>query len=190
MPGIAISMMRKLVFPVFVFATALTAGPFTADVQAGAGGRPAPDFTHRDPQDWINSAPLALKDLRGRVVLLDFWAFDCWNCYRSFPWLKSVEKKFAGRKFTVIGVHTPELDHERVRANVVEKVKQFGLAYPVMLDNDYSYWQALGNRYWPAFYLIDKQGRVQAVYVGETHIGDHQALSIEERIAELLAEES
>ena len=68
----------------------------------------APNFTHHKPNQWINSAPLTLTDLRGQVVLLDFWTFDCWNCYRSFPWVKSVEKRFADQAFAAIGVHTPE----------------------------------------------------------------------------------
>ncbi|MFQ5935605.1 MAG: redoxin family protein [Acidiferrobacterales bacterium] len=148
----------------------------------------APEFTHSDPQAWINSSPLTLAGLRGRVVMLDFWTFDCWNCYRSFPWLKALEAKFADRELTVVGVHTPEFKHERVRVNVVRKVEEFALEHPVMMDNDYSYWRAMGNRYWPAFYLIDKQGHVRAVYVGETHAGDRQAESIEHHIAELLSE--
>ena len=150
----------------------------------------APEFTHGGAQDWINSSPLTLAALRGRVVLLDFWTFDCWNCYRSFPWLKSVEQKFSDRAFTVVGVHTPEFKHERVRANVVRKVKEFELEHPVMMDNDYSYWRAVGNRYWPAFYLIDKQGRIRASFFGETHAGDARALAIEEHISELLAEKA
>lgn len=149
---------------------------------------PAPEFTHHGPEDWINSSPLKLADLRGRVVLLDFWTFDCWNCYRSFPWLKSVEKRFEGRELTVIGVHTPEFKHERIRANVVRKVKEFMLDHPVMIDNDYSYWNAVGNRFWPAFYLIDKQGRIRSVYFGETHASDRRATEIERRISDLLAE--
>lgn len=150
----------------------------------------APEFTHQDPKDWLNSAPVALKDLRGQVVLLDFWTFDCWNCYRSFPWLKSVEKRFADRQLRVIGIHSPEFDHERIRANVAQKVKEFGLDHPVMIDNDYSYWQAIGNRYWPTFYLLDKQGRIRAFYIGETHVGDRRAKKIETRIAQLLSEQS
>ncbi len=155
-----------------------------------SGARAAPNFTHHKPNEWINSAPLTLTDLRGRVVLLDFWTFDCWNCYRSFPWLKSVEKRFADQAFTVIGVHTPEFKHERVRASIVKKVKEFELDHPVMIDNNFSYWRAMNNRYWPTFYLIDKQGRVRAAYIGETHKADKRAKAIEKRIVDLLAEQS
>ena len=150
----------------------------------------APEFTHNEVKDWINSPPLSLASLRGKVVLLDIWTFDCWNCYRSFPWLRSVEQRFKSRGLQIIGVHTPEFDHEMVRENIVAKVKKFMLDHPVMIDNDFSYWNALNNRYWPAFYLIDKQGRLRLVSVGETHAGDRRARVIEDRIMKLLAEPS
>ena len=88
----------------------------------------------------------------------------------------------------VIGVHTPEFERERIRKNVEDKTREFGLHHPVMIDNDFSYWRALENRYWPAFYLFDKQGRLRATYVGETHEGDRQAREIEAVIKDLLAE--
>ena len=96
----------------------------------------APEFTHSAAQDWINSPPLTLEALRGRVVLIDFWTFDCWNCYRSFPWLHSLEERFTEQGLSVVGVHSPEFKHERERANVVKKVAEFKLSHPVMLDND------------------------------------------------------
>ncbi len=110
-----------------------------------------PEFTHQAPADWINSPPLKLANLRGQVVLIDFWTFECWNCYRSFPWLRSVEERYHRQDLQVVGVHTPEFEHERVRSSIVNKAKEFGLHHPIMLDNDFSYWRALGNRYWPAF---------------------------------------
>lgn len=148
----------------------------------------APPFTHTAADDWLNSKPLRWEDFRGQVVLLDFWTFDCWNCYRSFPWLQGVEKQFQGQDLRFLGVHSPELPQERVRANVVKKVAEFKLDFPVMIDTDMSYWNAMGNRYWPAFYLIDKRGRVRAVYPGETHAGDANAKQIESAIRVLLAE--
>lgn len=147
-----------------------------------------PEFTAMDEQAWINSAPLSVADFAGNVVLLDFWTFDCWNCYRSFPWLKELEQRMAGRDFKVLGIHTPEFDHEKVRANVVAKVKEFGLEHPVMMDNDFAYWRALGNRYWPAFYLVDRNGQVRGLFIGETHAGGTNARKIERLIEELLAE--
>jgi thiol-disulfide isomerase/thioredoxin len=164
-----------------------------AVLRPAAGGMldeplPAAEFTHAADGDWINSAPLRLADLRGRVVLLDFWTFDCWNCYRSIPWLKAVETRFAADGLRVVGVHTPEFEREKVRDNVLAKVREFGIGHPVMMDNDFSYWRAMGNRYWPAFYLLDRRGDIRAVFAGETHAGDSQAEKIEAVIARLLAE--
>ena len=148
----------------------------------------APSFPHTEASQWINSEPLTIEDLRGKVVLLDFWTFGCWNCYRSFPWLRAVEEKYQDQPFQVMGVHTPEFDNERIYENIVEKVKEFKLHHPTMIDNDYSYWRAMNNRYWPAFYLIDKKGIVRAVYIGETHKGDRRAKAIQKTIDELLME--
>jgi len=149
---------------------------------------PAPDFTHNAPQEWLNSEPLRLQDLRGKVLLVDFWTFDCWNCYRSFPWLKAMEARLMPKGLQVIGAHSPEFEHEKVKANIETKIAEFGLEHPVMIDNDFSYWRAMGNRYWPAFYVIDKRGQVRAAFFGETHEGDRQAQKIEQTILDLLAE--
>lgn len=176
---------RLVIIPGLYILTSLF---FTAGSNPVQPVRPAPEFTHDDPRDWINSEPLQLSDLRGRVLLIDIWTFDCWNCYRSFPWLKALEAQFSDESFQVIGVHSPEFEHEKVRANIETKVDEFGLEHPIMIDNDFSYWRALDNRYWPAFYLIDKQGNLRAVFVGETHAGDVQARRIEQMISTLLAE--
>jgi thiol-disulfide isomerase/thioredoxin len=148
----------------------------------------APELPGNAENAWINSEPLSLSDLQGKVVLLDFWTFGCWNCYRSFPWLNDLEKRLADKDFVVIGVHTPEFEHEKDRSRVVEKIKEFQLTHPVVMDNDFAFWKAMGNRYWPAFYLIDKVGRVRAMYVGEIHVGDKNARAIEEHINKLLSE--
>jgi thiol-disulfide isomerase/thioredoxin len=175
----------RIAVPLLACALAL---PATGSAALKADGAPAPAFTHTAAAEWLNSPPLTLEDLRGKVVLLDFWTFACWNCYRSFPWLNDLEMRLHGRGLRVIGVHTPEFAHERVRARVEQKVAEYGLKHPVMLDNDFSYWNAMGNRYWPAFYLIDRQGRVRAHYAGETHRGDAQARAIEAAVVRLLAE--
>ncbi len=151
-------------------------------------GTPAPEFTHHSSEDWINSKPLTLKDLKGKVVLLDFWTFECWNCYRSFPWLNSLEKQLADEDFQVIGVHSPEFKHEHDRKLVEAKIKEFELHHPVMMDNDFSYWKALNNRYWPAYYVIDKDGLIQGKFYGEAHQGDSNAKAIETLIKQLLAQ--
>lgn len=149
---------------------------------------PAAEFPHKQPEHWINSEPLKVDDLKGKVVLLDFWTFDCWNCYRSFPWMNDLEKRYKDKGLQVIGVHTPEFSHEKVRSNIEEKVVEFELHHPVMIDNDFSYWRAMYNKYWPAFYIIDKKSNVRAVFFGETHEGDEQAVRIENTIIKLLKE--
>jgi len=162
--------------------------PLESKTLSAGEAQAAPEFTQSGADAWLNSPPLRMQDLRGKVVLLDIWTFECWNCYRSFPWLNAVDKKFASRGLQVIGIHTPEFDHEKSRIRVEEKIDEFKLHHPVMMDNDFAYWRALNNRYWPAFYLIDKQGRLRAVYVGETHADGAQAQSIEAEIEKLLNE--
>ena len=105
--------------------------------------KPAPAFTQTGADAWINSAPLDIDNLRGQVLLLDVWTFDCWNCYRSFPWMKDLEKKYAPQGLQVIGIHSPEFRHEKERGRVEDKVVEFGLHHPVMMDNDMAYWKAL-----------------------------------------------
>ncbi len=162
--------------------------PVQAEMMSAQAAPPAPAFTHPHAQDWLNSTPLEWKDLRGKVVLIDVWTFDCWNCYRSIPWLHSLEEKFPASDFQIIGVHTPELPQEYVLDNVRKKLKEFKITHPVMVDNDYSYWKALDNAYWPAFYTVDKQGKLRSLTVGETHEGDRNAKIIEAHIAHLIAE--
>lgn len=148
---------------------------------------PAPEFTGITSADWINSPPLTISGLKGEVLLLDIWTFGCWNCYRSFPWLKDLETRLGPKGFKVIGIHSPEFEHEREGSAVRAKAREFGLTNPIMLDNDFRYWKALNNHYWPAYYLVDREGRIQARFVGETHQGDQQAREIEQAIEALLA---
>lgn len=148
----------------------------------------APPFTQQSAEAWINSEPLTWEHLRGQVVLVNFWTYGCGNCYRSFPWLKSVEERFGPSGLRVVGIHTPEFEHEKQRQNVERKAREFDLDHPVMLDNDYAFWRAMANRYWPTFYLVDKRGRIRAHFIGETHAGDRRARAVEQRIIELLAE--
>ena len=147
-----------------------------------------PAFTTAEPGHWFNSPPLRVEALRGQVLLLDVWTFDCWNCYRSFPWLNGLEARLAGQAFRVIGIHSPESAHERDPARLATRIEEFGLHHPVMMDDDLAYWRALGNRYWPTFYLVDKAGRIRHRHVGETHEGDVRAELIEAQVRELLAE--
>jgi len=153
---------------------------------AGDIGRSAPELTHRDTASWLNSAPLSLADLRGKVVLVEFWTFDCINCLRSLDWMTQMAARGRNSDLVVLGVHTPELPREKVPANVAAAVKRLGIDYPVMIDADYSYWKALGNQYWPAFFLIDRNGRLHDGAIGEMHVGEARAKAFEDRIQALL----
>lgn len=181
------SLITKRLYLVALFSLTLIV---SAVVYAKQVNPPAtmPEFTQTDEIAWLNSKPLMTSDLRGKVVLIDVWTYGCWNCYNSFPWLRSVEEKFADQDFTVIGIHTPEFDREKERDNVAKKITQFELHHPVMMDNDKAYWRALRNRYWPAYYIVDKQGNIRKGFIGETHEGDRRAKKIENLIAKLLKE--
>lgn len=143
---------------------------------------PAPEIS---AENWINSAPLTLEALRGKVVLVEFWTFACWNCKNVEPHVKGWHKKFAGRGLTIVGVHTPEFEREKVIENVRAYVEKNAIVYPVAIDNDYVIWRRFHNRYWPAFYLIDKEGRIRY-----THFGEGSYAQTEAWIEKLLAEEA
>jgi len=117
--------------------------------------------------NWINSEPLTIEGLRGKVVLIDFWTYTCINCIRTLPHVTSWYEKYKDSGFVVIGVHTPEFEFEKKTENVETAIKQYGISYPVPQDNNYSTWNAFNNRYWPAKYLIDKDGIVRYVHFGE-----------------------
>jgi hypothetical protein len=110
------------------------------------------------------------------------------NCQHSFPWVHGVHDKFGKQGFDVISIHTPEFDWEKERTNVKRVAEKFGLKHPIYLDNDNAYWDALGNTYWPAFYLVDKKGRVRMRSVGEMISGETESQAMEEAIALLLLE--
>ncbi len=141
----------------------------------------APDFT--DPGDWFNSRPLTIAGLRGKVVLVDFWTYTCINCLRTLPHVEAWYEKYRRDGLVVVGVHTPEFPFERISSNVSEAIAANGLSYPVVQDNDYGTWNAYGNQYWPAKYLIDADGNVRYVHFGE---GDYGVT--ERAIRSLLAE--
>jgi len=153
---------------------------------AGSAGR-LPEFTHAADADWINSRPLSSAGLRGRPVLVEVWTFDCSNCLASLPWMQRIAARYASQGLAIVAVHTPELPHERDRAELRRAVARLAIPYPVMVDEDYSYWRALGNRYWPAFYLYDGEGRQVAARVGELHAGEAGADNFERQIASALA---
>ena len=125
----------------------------------------APDF--RGIVDWINSSPLTLEQLRGKVVLVDFWTYSCINCQRTQPYLNKWYDRYHDDGLVIVGVHAPEFAFEKVPENVRKAVQDDGIKYPVALDNDFATWSAYQNQYWPAKYLIDKDGSVRYVHFGE-----------------------
>jgi thiol-disulfide isomerase/thioredoxin len=147
----------------------------------------APELPALPSNAWLNSKPLSLAALRGHPVLIEFWTFGCSNCRNSLPWMKTIHTRYSPQGLTVIAIHSPEFEHEHNRAAVAAHVRQFGIDYPVLVDNDFRYWQALGNRFWPAFYLVDPQGRITAKRIGELHSGERSSDEFERAIAALIS---
>ena len=141
----------------------------------------APEFV--GISNWLNSEPLAMSELRGKVVLIDFWTYTCINCIRTLPHVTSWYNKYKDQGFVVVGVHTPEFEFEKDTNNVSGAIKQYKILYPVAQDNDYATWNAYSNQYWPAKYLIDKDGNLRYFHFGE---GKYE--ETEKAIQELLIE--
>ena len=133
--------------------------------------------------EWINSEPLTLTKLRGRVVLIEFWTFACYNCRNTLPTLKTWDTRYRDKGLTIIGVHTPETDGERNMGDVRREVAALGVRYPVVSDNDYATWKLYKVEAWPTLFLLDKQGRVRWAHVGEGAYDE-----TEQVIKDLLAE--
>jgi thiol-disulfide isomerase/thioredoxin len=132
---------------------------------------------------WINSDPLTIEELEGKVVLVDFWTYTCINCIRTFPYLKLWHSRYADDGLVILGVHTPEFEFEKDYDNVVQATLDNGIIWPVAQDNDYVTWKNYSNRYWPAKYLIDQDGVVRYTHFGEGGYGE-----TEQQIRLLLAE--
>jgi len=132
---------------------------------------------------WLNSEPLTVEQLRGKVVLVDFWTYSCINCIRTVPYVRAWAEKYRNQGLVVIGVHAPEFAFEKRIDNVKRAVRDFGISYPVAIDNDFAIWRAFGNSYWPAHYFIDAEGRIRHHHFGE---GDYA--QSERVLQELLAE--
>jgi len=147
-----------------------TAGAIDPDLIAVAQRPNAPAFTGL--AGWLNSPPLTVSGLQGRVVLIDFWTYSCINCVRTLPHLQSLEARYGGKGLTIIGMHSPEFDFEKSLPNVTAAVKRLGVTWPVALDSNMATWNAYSNQYWPAEYLIDQQGRIAYYHPGE---GDYDA---------------
>jgi thiol-disulfide isomerase/thioredoxin len=143
----------------------------------------APEFHNIDT--WLNSQPLKLEELRGKVVLVDFWTYTCINCLNHLPYVKDWNEKYKDKGLVVVGVHTPEFAYEKSTKNVKDAIQRLQIKYAVAQDNGYGTWKAFKNQYWPAVYLIDKQGKI--VY---SHFGEGSYGTTEKKIQALLAEPS
>jgi thiol-disulfide isomerase/thioredoxin len=132
---------------------------------------------------WINGAPLTMEELRGKVVLIDFWTYTCINCIRTFPFLKQWYSRYTDDGLVIVGVHSPEFDFEKDFDNVVEATQVNALDWTMAQDDDFVTWRSYSNRFWPAKYLIDKDGVVRY-----THFGEGGYAETEDVIRELLAE--
>ncbi len=138
-------------------------------------------------QTWLNAdEPVTLASQRGKVVLLEFWTFGCINCQRTIPWVQEWQSAYGGEDFQVISVHYPEFAYERDVENVANALKEYGITYPVAIDNERETWGAYNQRFWPTTYLIDKNGRIRYQHIGEFMRGsDKEAVAA---IEALLAE--
>ncbi|MFC6336681.1 redoxin domain-containing protein [Pseudomonas sp. CCM 7891] len=132
---------------------------------------------------WLNSPELSNESLKGKVVLVDFWTYDCINCQHTLPYVKNWAQKYEKDGLVVIGVHTPEYGYERIIDNVKHQVKKLGITFPVAIDNNYAIWRNFDNQYWPAHYLIDAKGQVRY-----THFGEGRYEAQEKMIQQLLEE--
>jgi thiol-disulfide isomerase/thioredoxin len=173
-----------------IYATGFTRrllSPFRAYAENNAKYKSSESTTAPDlaAGDWINSEPLKLKDLRGRVVLIDFWTFGCYNCRNTLPFIKGWHDRYRDKGLTVVGVHSPEFDYEKNLENLRREVASLGIHYPVVSDNDYQTWDAYNVAAWPTLFLLDKQGRIRWMQLGE---GDYD--EAEQLIQKLLAEKA
>ncbi|MGF6095033.1 cytochrome c biogenesis protein DipZ [Pseudomonas sp. 18175] len=125
---------------------------------------------------WLNSPELSGESLKGKVVLVDFWTYDCINCQHTLPYVKAWANKYAKDGLVVIGVHTPEYGYERIIGNVKDQVRKLGITYPVAIDNNYAIWRNFDNQYWPAHYLVDAKGQVRYTHFGEGRYDEQEKM--------------
>ncbi|WP_434702199.1 cytochrome c biogenesis protein DipZ [Pseudomonas sp. Z1-12] len=147
--------------------------------KAGASAMPTLDAQGPMPAldgavQWLNSPPLSSESLRGKVVLVDFWTYDCINCQHTLPYVNGWAKKYEKDGLVVIGVHTPEYGYEKIIDNVRDQVRKLDIHYPVAIDNQYAIWRAFNNQYWPAHYFIDAKGQVRYSHFGEGRYGEQE----------------
>jgi thiol-disulfide isomerase/thioredoxin len=162
-------------------AARIASGDDTSRTVPAEDAVPAPELA--GVAEWLNTTPLTMASLRGRVVLVDFWTYSCINCRRTFPFLRALQRTYESRGLTVVGVHTPEFDFEKLPDNVARAVRALDVTWPVAEDPERATWDAYRNAYWPADYLVDRTGRIRL-----THIGEGDERKIEDAVRGLLAD--
>jgi thiol-disulfide isomerase/thioredoxin len=179
--------MKSKIKILLAVAAILAAAPSLAQKPALQNALPAPyaapEFS--GIEQWLNSKPLSMQSLKGKVVLIDFWTYSCINCLRTLPYVTGWDKKYREAGLVIIGIHAPEFKFEQNIDNVKKAIAKHGIEYPVAIDNGFTTWKAYKNRYWPAHYLIDKEGTV--VY---THFGEGEYDVTENNIRVLLGMEA
>ncbi|HEY4987030.1 MAG TPA: redoxin domain-containing protein [Bradyrhizobium sp.] len=158
---------------------AAEASQASAPITVATAEATAPNFVGLG--NWFNSAPLNLGDLRGKVVLVNFWTYGCSNCVNALPHVVDLYAKYKDRGLVVVGIHTPEFPFERSASNVQAALKRHGITYPVAQDNDSKTWDAYHNQYWPSQYIVDQHGKIVL-----HHDGEGQYEQIDRTIARLL----
>ncbi len=168
---VAIAKYQRTVPPVIArglaMATETNSGISGLEVDTLVAANKAPAAPAFAEGNWINSDQLTLEKLRGRVVLVEFWTFGCYNCRNTLPSVKEWDARYRDRGLTIIGVHTPETSSEYNLDNVRREVPALGVKYPVVTDNDYKTWKAYGVEAWPTILVVDKKGRVRWLHIGE-----------------------
>jgi thiol-disulfide isomerase/thioredoxin len=181
--GIGVAMLGKLDGKSFPSRASMVQSNDQADrflpIAQAASGKKLPDF--QGISQWLNSQPLSIASLKGKVVLVQFWTFSCINCQRTLPYIVRWHQRYATQGLQVIGVHTPEFAFERDPNNVRKALQRYQIAYPVPMDNEFKTWNAYRNRYWPNLYLADRQG-----FLRYSHAGEGAYDVTEQRIQQLL----
>lgn len=137
----------------------------TMRIEVAEAAGQAPNF--KGIGTWLNSGPLNISDLRGKVVMVNFWTYGCYNCVNTLPHVTKLHEKYKDKGLVIVGVHTPEFPFEKSTGNVQAALQRHGIRYAVAQDNDSATWEAYGNRYWPAQYIVDQNGKIVYVHAGE-----------------------
>lgn len=167
--------------------SATLAGEARAQFLKSRDTAPAPEF--RGVTQWVNSEPLTMKQLRGKVVLVHFWTHGCYNCVNNYPHYKAWQDRYAGKDVVIVGIHTPETPGERAVEEIKSQADKNGLKFAIAVDNDGANWKAWNNRYWPTVYVVDRRGVVRYGWEGElSYKGADGEEQVRKRVDALLKE--